>query len=140
MTQQRCCLILLVEVVHILTCFLLHVFVLLLDVLDSHIPLEAFTIICLIPMQLISSADEYVACFANKFQTFCPPSVSLTGFCPGFVLAFTSRLHKLLSLSSCLYSAWNLISFGLPVPSGQGKIFHSLNIFFRLLLCHCRIL
>lgn len=122
--------ILWLEVGHILTFFLPHDFVLLLAVIDTRVPLEAFTTICLISMEFNSSADEDVTCFANKFQTFCPSSVSLAGFYPGLSWPSPAYITGFSVCSSCLCSAWNLISFGLPVPSGQGKIFHSLNIFF----------
>lgn len=129
MTQQRCTLIVRLEVGRILTFFLPRGCVLLLDVIDTRVPLEAFTIVCL-SMEFNSSADECVICFANKFQTFCPWSVSLAGFYPGLSWPSPAYFTGFSVCSSCLCSAWNLISFGLPVPSGQGKIFHSLNIFF----------
>lgn len=144
MTQQRCRLILRLEVGHILAFFLPRNVVLLLGVIDTRVPpLKAFTIISLISMEFNSSADEYLSCFANKFHTFRPWSVSLAGFFRAG-LSWPSPAYFTGSsvCSSCLYSAWNLISFGLPVPSGSGKDFSFFEhlFFFRLLLRHCRIL
>lgn len=125
--------ILVVEAVRDLTCFLL------LEVIDSHVPLETFTIIWYLCDITHLRMNMYVV-----LQTHSRHSVLRLWASLVFVWVFSwhspAYFTSYTVCSSCLYSAWNLISFGLPAPSGQGKIFHSLNIFFCLLLCHCRIL